>query len=199
MGYQLIDNNLATSLVPERVVKKFDQGILRKELHKINLQEGAPTYGYNYQSKATFRWNKQNAEDLNRIKIGGNIELAGSATKGTMDGNILGEYSQATFQETNSTIMEQVGRANILALSHKLCTAHQQNLESEFNDWSDNLYKQDSATNGVAERILSSGNIPSLNGNSASNVVVTVTNTDPNKLQLTNTAQPFEFYLRRGY
>ena len=105
-------------------------------------------------------------------------------------------FKQVSLQRTNSTPIEQVDSVNRLAISHKVCTAHKQNLKQNFNDWSDNLYKQDNATAGTGEYPVLSGNIPSLDGNYATNVAVDITcSNEPNKRHLTTTAQDFELYL----
>src|SRR5689334_23054596 len=131
-SYQLIDNQVPLSLIPKTVIEKFDAGILRKEVHQINEMEGATNYGYNYQSKATFRFNKNNSEHLKGAKIRGKWKLAGSATVGTVDGNALSLVNQINFKKTNSTDIEQVQGANRLALSHKLSTSHILNCDNRF-------------------------------------------------------------------
>jgi len=197
-SYQLIDNLGALKLMPKRKVEKHDWGIISRQLHRITPDGGYSQYGENYQGKVRWRFNKNSAEHLKNIRIGGKIAISSDSTaeKATIDGDITNSWNQLLISKTNSTKLEQIDMVNRLALSHKVCTYTKENARMKFSSWSDNLYKNDNATNGTSEYPISAGNIPSLDGNSATNVaVVDTSENEPRKRHLTKTAQPFEFYL----
>ena len=148
--FQLYDNLVPTILVPAENIKKRDLGILKKEVKSLSPMEGSTSFGESHSAKASFRWNYNAVELLRDAKLRGKIKITGG-TKATIDGNMKALFSNVQLQKTNSIVLEQIERANRYHMSNDLAVMSKENCDVNFADWSDNYYKEDTATTGTAE------------------------------------------------
>ena len=124
-------------------------------------------------------------ELLRDAKLRGKIKITGG-TKATIDGNMKALFSNVHLQKTNSNILEQIERANRYHMSNDLAVMSKENCDVNFADWSDNYYKEDTATTGTAE--------PSITQAGSGPFAVSSIR-EPAKRHITATAQDFEIYL----